>query len=388
MIGFPIVTAVTNWLFGNQGHILLLFGIMALSVPFFFDEKKENLLLGAYVIVVAMLGYWFGNTPVFDQSGYPFVNRIFVAINVFVTVVVIVVMVRILNQENLRFQREIARQRDHLSEMNQEVTNQNEALLSSSRLIERKNKTITDSIRYAQRIQSALMPAPGELQDRFPDHFLLYQPKDIIGGDFYWQETVPDGVYLAVADCTGHGVPGALMSMLGANLLSQIVLGGTRDPDQVLTQLDLYIRRQLRQDKATSDIRDGMDISLCYLSDQTVQIASAQRPVLLQHQDQSWHTIKGDKNPIGSGVYAAKNFTCHTFPRKEIKGIYLYTDGCTDCFDEQNTKKIGRKRWTNWLMETAHLPAPVQGEALQERLHRWRGSTPPIDDLLALHLRI
>jgi serine phosphatase RsbU (regulator of sigma subunit) len=368
--------------------------LLGMAVPFFFDTNREMWGLGSYVLLLGVSSFWFGRHPIAVQDTATI--DAFSTLNLITGIVLIVVFVRILQQENMAFENniiqqntllgqqkeEIEAQRDQLSEMNHEISLHNQSLNESNTTIAQKNKTITDSIRYAQRIQTAIMPSPEEFKRFFPQSFIIYKPKDMIGGDFYWAEKVGDVVFWAVADCTGHGVPGALMSMLGANLLSQIV-AHTQEPLQILEALDASIRKQLRQDVAGSDIRDGMDIAICRLDAQHLQFASAQRPVVLSSKGQLV-VVKGSKNPIGSGIYEHKTFSTHTFARQEIQGIYLYTDGCTDLFDATNTCKLGSKRWLQWLEESSSLPLPQQEEVLRQKIAAWAGHTAPIDDLLSV----
>jgi serine phosphatase RsbU (regulator of sigma subunit) len=398
VVTFSIMLALMSLYFGRVSYVLVMFTLMGMSVPFFFEGKREIWGLGLYVMGIGLLAFWYSKTPIIVQD--PQEMEVFAILNLVLGIFIMMVFVGILQRENTAFENSIIRQhallgqqkeeieaqRDQLSEMNHEISQHNLSLHESNLTIAKKNRMIEDSIRYAKRIQAAVMPSEAELGRLFPHSFVIYKPKDIIGGDFYWAEAMGDAAFLAVADCTGHGVPGALMSMLGANLLSQIV-ADTQEPAQILEALDAHIRKQLRQDAAGSDIRDGMDIAVCRFDAQGLRFASAQRPVVVA-TTAGLQCVKGDKNPIGSGVYERKTFTTHAVPREALQAVYLYTDGCTDLFDAANRKKIGQKRWLQWLEETAALPIGRQAQDMEARIAHWAGDTPPIDDLLLLGVRV
>jgi serine phosphatase RsbU (regulator of sigma subunit) len=302
--------------------------------------------------------------------------------------------------KTLEFQKEeIEAQRDNLSDMNraisqqaEEISAQRDDLERKNNLVEKKNKTITDSINYAKRIQLALLPSVEQIKHFLPESFIYYRPKDIVSGDFYWFEAVEVPhkkeplLFLAVADCTGHGVPGAFMSMLGATFLSQIVTDTKiYEPSQILAELDARIRRQLRQDENDSDLRDGMDIGLCMIDREhrTVHFSAAQRPLIVVRHGEIIE-IKGDKNPIGSGAYEEKSFTPHRVVLEPHDTVYMYSDGMTDQFNAANNKRYGSRQMKEFLVHLSENPVAYQYEKLSNNLKEWQGQTPQTDDMILI----
>lgn len=377
IVPYPILICGVAWHYGTASQILLVFIQLAMFVPFFFYKKKEVVFLTFYVLLFAIIAYFTEYSPILlDNNRNSLDDKIESLINIISTITSVVLFCYFLIKENKQFE--------------DSIIAQNKEILKKSNIIEMKNDIITESINYGKRIQDAMMPPHQEITNKFPKHFLIYKPKDIVGGDFYWEEdTKEGGICVAVADCTGHGVPGALMTMLGINLLSEIIThSNIYRPDEVLNELDKRIRKQLRQNEKNTEIKDGMDIVFCHITPHKLLVSSAQRPILIHLANHEWHEIKGDKNPIGSGFYDSKKFTLYEFEKDLVRGIYLYTDGCTDIFDAEDKKKLGNKNWVTWIKETCHLDPPSQGKAIQEKLNLWAGNTPPIDDRLIWHIRL
>lgn len=257
--------------------------------------------------------------------------------------------------------------------------------------IEVKNKEITDSIVYARRIQSALLPVPGLLEEKFKEHFLLYLPKNIVSGDFYWMSGPVNGDLNArvvvVADCTGHGVPGALMSMIGSMLLNQIVNErGIGEPSEVLEQLDVNLHIALKTNK--QDNRDGMDVSaaLVNFSSGEIIISSAMRPVwVYRNAEKQLIDIPPTKRSIGGYAdHETVPFISSRTILNSMDRVYLFSDGFADQFGGEKGKKMMVRNFKSLILETINLDLHHQGKALADRFNQWRGPHEQVDDVTVL----
>ncbi len=259
--------------------------------------------------------------------------------------------------------------------------------------LEKSNNDIKDSIRYAKRIQSSILPSLTELTKVFDESYIYYRPKDIVSGDFYWHRVLNKCTIVAAVDCTGHGVPGAFMSMLGASLLNEIVeTRGITQPDKVLELLNAGVRKALNQDKQSGISKDGMDLALLtYYPDLSkVQFSGAKRP-LYHFSGPSLNVIKGDKKSIGGGnAHKASNspYELHELEVQPGDSFVLFTDGFPDQFGGPENRKFMTKRFKELLAEIQHLPYEVQSTKLDEAITQWRGSSKQIDDILVIGLKV
>jgi PAS domain S-box-containing protein len=256
--------------------------------------------------------------------------------------------------------------------------------------IQAKNKKINDSINYAQRIQSAILPDNDLIRKLLPDSFILYKPRDVVSGDFPWFMQVGDNIYLAAVDATGHGVPGALISLIGYFLLNDIVRSRKiEDPGKILDALDAGVTSTLRQDEEGSKTKDGMDISLCKinLKDRTVEYAGAHRPLYYMSEGELTE-IKGDRFPIGGGTF--KNQTDFTSTKIEIKpgdAVYYCSDGFPDQFGGPDNRKFGPRRLREIITSQSSNSMPVQKLVFEEAWMEWMGETKQTDDMLLIGIR-
>ena len=276
---------------------------------------------------------------------------------------------------------------EEINQINAEVTTQRDNIISQKELIEKKTKQITDSITYAKRIQKATLVSSEMLAMILPNSFIFYQPKDIVSGDFYWVEKHKENIFFAVADCTGHGVPGCLMAIIGVNMLHQIVKEmNISNPAEALTMLDKKVIALLKQDK-TSELKDGMDIAFCQLKQENDQqrlyFASAQRPLYLIRNNELTE-YKGNKLPIGNAFYEEKTFEYKTIDLQKGDLVYIFSDGITDQFDSTDTKKYGSKRLKSFLIAMQNIDITHQEKLIQQEIHQWQGKTNQTDDMLLL----
>lgn len=264
-------------------------------------------------------------------------------------------------------------------------------LAQRTRELAEKNKDITSSIEYAKRIQQAILPPLDEIQKHLPGTFILYLPKDIVSGDFYWFGEKDNKVVIAAADCTGHGVPGALMSMIGHNLLNQIVLEqGITQPATVLNHLNTMVQTVLKQAISNIDTTDGMDIALCCIDKNAgeLQYAGAYRPLVIINKDKLTK-IDADKKPIGgSQTGLARNFKNHTHKLEKGDTLYMFSDGYADQFGGPSSKKFMLKRFMDMLLEIKDLPTEKQEKQLFDALQSWKGSNEQVDDILVIGISI
>jgi len=264
--------------------------------------------------------------------------------------------------------------------------------LAANKKIDHQNKSIKSSINYAQRIQEAMLPKPDLQKKLISDSFILLKPRDIVSGDFYWFSEIkswysPD-VIIAAADCTGHGVPGAFMSMIGMNALNSIVGSGIAEPDQILYELNKNIQSALQQEKTGNN--DGMDIALCiYRKEKSIlEFAGAKNP-LVYIQEGKLTQIKGDVHPIG-GSKRNHEFTYrkHKVPIEETTIVYLFSDGYRDQFGGKDGTKFLTKNFNKLLLEIHEKPMEEQKQILDQRIEDWKGKNPQTDDILVIGFKL
>jgi serine phosphatase RsbU (regulator of sigma subunit) len=250
-------------------------------------------------------------------------------------------------------------------------------------LLNEQNEQIKDSITYARRLQDAILPS--NLNELLPDSFILFKPRDIVSGDFYWVEKTENGVYFAVADCTGHGVPGAMVSMVGNSGLNQVIFEKeTVETNEILDELSDFVESTFT--KTGENVKDGMDMSICRLNGSVLSFSGAQNPIY-HVRDNKLNEYKGDKQPIG------KHSNRSAFTKKEIelqKGdlIYLFSDGFADQFGGPKGKKFKYKAFKELLLKTQHESMNRQREILDEAIKDWMGRLEQLDDICVMGVRI
>ncbi len=253
--------------------------------------------------------------------------------------------------------------------------------------IEEKNKSITDSIRYAKNLQEAILPSTETILRLLPESFVLYKPKDIVAGDFYWVETHNDLLFFAAADCTGHGVPGAMVSVVCSKALQGAVFQyGIVEPGAILDKATELVLETFARNK--NEINDGMDISLACWNPQTRELkwAGAYNPLVVIDSEATT-IIQADKQPVGR-MEKRKPFTTHVLSLKEKTVLYLFTDGYADQFGGEKGKKFKQKNLLERLQKIAHRPIQEQQETLEQEFTNWKGEMEQVDDVLILGVRI
>jgi len=280
--------------------------------------------------------------------------------------------------------------------LEEKVAERTQDLQLQKEMVEHKNKEIVDSIKYAKRLQQAILPPLQVVEENLPSSFILYKPKDIIAGDFYWMEKVsePDGserILFAAADCTGHGVPGAMVSVVGANGLERCVKEFMlHKPAEILDKLtDLVIKTF---DTFEEEVKDGMDIALVSIDreNKILQYAGANNPLWVVRQDiegLELIEVKADKQPIGKFDYR-KPFTNHTIQLKEGDCIYLFTDGYADQFGGPQGKKFKYKTLKDLLMSLYHSNMKMQEIKINEAFEEWKSEYDQVDDVCIIGFRV
>lgn len=293
-----------------------------------------------------------------------------------------------ISARTLRKQKE--RLEEIVTERTAEVVEQKHQLEEQKIDLEVAYKGIQDSIHYSQRIQQAILPTPAEIKRIVPESFVLFFPRDIVSGDFYWLAEKADLKYIACVDCTGHGVPGALMSMVGNTILNQIIIEkNITAPDQVLNHLHIGVRQALKQDVG-GDTRDGMDLSLIVIDGNKSQLvyAGANRNLWIIRGGKLLET-KADKFPIaGSQQEVERRFTAHTIPLQKDDAIYMTTDGYADQFGGPRGKKFMVKQLTRVLLDIHAKPMQEQKLIMERNFFAWKSELEQVDDVLVIGIKI
>lgn len=316
--------------------------------------------------------------------------------------------IKIINEQNA----ELEQQKEEISAQKEEILTQRDEAITQKDKIENQNKQITASIHYAERIQQAALPLKNTLDNAF-ENFILFRPRDIVSGDFYWfREVKKDGKNLNIivaADCTGHGVPGAFVSMLGMSLLNEIV--GARKitkSNEILNVLRAEIKKSLHQRGKSMEQQDGMDISLVVIdkenkeidysgannslyvcANKTTNFLEKNKKIRIIENDSTNKLIeiKPDKMPIG--IYSfEKNFTAIEFHYSDNDIIYMFSDGYIDQFGGENRQKFMSKRFKQLILEISDKSISEQNKILSKTLDKWKGSNEQLDDILVMGIKL
>ncbi len=283
-------------------------------------------------------------------------------------------------EEDLNF---IMKQGDKIAEQKVKMKKQRD-------LVTEQKTKITNSIIYAKRIQSAVLPPNKFVQHLLSEHFILYKPKDIVSGDFYWIKQINKKTLIAAADCTGHGVPGALMSMLGITFLNEITNKNQNlTAGEILNELRGHIISSLRQTGKVGESRDGMDIAICIIDkdNKVLEYAGANNPLYLIRNNELI-TYKADRMPIGMHRKAKDTFTNHSIDLKKDDRIYIFSDGYVDQFGGDDGRKYLSKNFKQILLDNHQKSFPEQKRILEDNFESWKGNRKQLDDLLVIGFKI
>jgi serine phosphatase RsbU (regulator of sigma subunit)/F0F1-type ATP synthase assembly protein I len=275
-------------------------------------------------------------------------------------------------------------------ERTEEVVKQKEEIEVKTKELELLFKQVTDSIHYAKRIQVAILPPNNLVKEILPQSFVLYKPKDIVSGDFYWIDKKGDWSYFAAVDCTGHGVPGAFMSIVGYNLLKDILKTTDRvEPSIIMDMMNDGVAHTLHASTSEEQTKDGMDMTLCAINYKTLelQFAGAFNPLYIIRGNELMQ-YKADKFPVGMFVGAKQNFTNTKIQLQKGDTIYIFSDGYADQFGGPRGKKFMAGNFRNLLVETSKMPIENQKVILNQTIEEWRGNLEQVDDILIIGVTV
>jgi len=255
--------------------------------------------------------------------------------------------------------------------------------------ITKQKKDITDSIVYAQRIQNAALPPEDFIQSILPEHFILFKPRSIVSGDYYWISQIEDKTVIAVADCTGHGVPGAFMSMLGISLLNQMVSNSKlKHANEILDEMRENVKKSLRQMDKNSETRDGMDMVLMIFDfkNNTLEYSGAYNPIYILRNNELIE-LSADRMPIGIHLKEERKFTLQTFDFLKNDMFYAFSDGYFDQFGGQTSRKFMSRQFKELVLKINTESMSKQKELLIGALETWKGKHDQVDDILVMGIR-
>lgn len=273
----------------------------------------------------------------------------------------------------------------YLVKWNKEKKAKNEQMQIQKAIVEQKNEEILASIQYAKRIQTAILPHKKVVKEYLPESFILYKPKDVVAGDFYWMEHVNGKVLFAAADCTGHGVPGAMVSVVCNNGLNRSVReDGLTNPGQILDRTREIVVQEF--EKSEDDVKDGMDIALCSLEGNVLEYAGANNPLWIIRKGELLET-KADKQPIGK-FDEPQPYTSHRFDLLQGDIIYIFSDGYADQFGGEKGKKFMKANFKELLLSICDLPMVEQSRLVDEAFEEWKGKFEQVDDVCVMGVKI
>lgn len=299
--------------------------------------------------------------------------------NFFIVVVILAILLLLLSYRSHRIKRKA----------NILLEKQKLEIEEQKKIVDEKNKQINDSINYARHIQSSILPLEDELKNSFKSYVLYYKPKDIVSGDFYWHIALPEKVFFAIADCTGHGVPGSIMSMIGNILLNEIVMEKKiYEPANILNTLNKLVKLTLRQqgENLSNHVKDGMDISLCMFDKNSNKLvySGANIPLYVVHPSGEIRVFKPDKNAIGGYTDDLNCFTQTEVIMEKNEWAYLFSDGIIDQFGGEKNKKYTIKRMKDLFLEMLLLTPGEKLKAIENAHITWQNNYEQTDDILLL----
>jgi len=332
--------------------------------------------------------------------------------NKFITMMIVAIVLGVLALFFIVRSYVISRRVNHkLNDLNKALKLHKDEIFLQKTIVEEKKKEMTDSINYALNIQRSLLPPLRNFNQYLPESFILFRPKDIVSGDFYWiEQLTQQKIMFTVVDCTGHGVPGALMSVIGVNQLNKIIKENKiSSPDKVLEHLDQGVTQSLRQHQHENVSHDGMDLALCLLDKETntVHFSGANNPLwiitknvdnpaiapytkgnLYKKDHFSLVEITPDKKSISSPYKTDSGFKLHSIQLSKGDTLYIFSDGFADQFGGNNAKKFKKSKFKELLVGISAQPMPEQKNAILKAFEDWKGSFEQIDDVCVMGVKV
>jgi serine phosphatase RsbU (regulator of sigma subunit) len=310
-----------------------------------------------------------------------------VLIFVFILTLVLYRQYRVQNKVN----QALNEQKNAINQQKIEIELQKENIEKANTILAEKNNQIVDSLEYAKRIQLSLLPDGNLLKKKFSGSFIWYLPKDIVGGDFYWYSENKDSICIVVMDCSGHGVPGAFMTVLANTLLNRRAYEMKRvdTPNNILTYLDKNVKKELNQQGIQLSAFEGIDLAVCIIDTKThrLKFSGAKIP-LYYYSNRKLNHINGNRQSIGGGNNTSKKFDVSTINLKQGDIIYLATDGFQDQFGGEKGKKFMKIHFKNLIKSIAELPMEEQNEKLVSVFHNWKDFNIQTDDILVVGIQV
>jgi len=388
----PALTAFRKGSEFSEPFLLPSFKIL-LVISHYLQNYLQNLLiyftsLSNTYFLLDILPYFNDLKKLFDHNGW-LVLLDEIAIIIFALFLIYKWRIYFLNRQRKDLEHLVEESASEISNKNEEILAQKEEIVRQQAKVKEVFEELTDSIKTAQRIQQSFLPPDEEIKKYLPDHFVLYLPKDIVSGDFYWLHVKYDKIYIAAVDCTGHGVAGAFMSIIGGNLLKQIVIENpTHNAGEILQQLSAELISTLHQDSGKESSNDGsMDMSLCIIDidENLIHFAGANNPLYIIRNAEIVQ-IQCDKRSIG----LQKNAKPFTFSNTVLEiqptdKYYLFSDGFASQFGGENgEQKLKFTRFRELLLKTAELTFAQQKTTIHRELKAWQGITEQTDDIMLL----
>lgn len=310
---------------------------------------------------------------------------------VFAVIAVVFMVVMFVRYRTYRLMKDKADLEQLVLDRTVEIQEQKTEIERSRDEIAKYAKDITDSIKYAKRIQKAIFPAWRDVQDILPESFVFFQSKDLVSGDFYFADKIGDKIIFCAVDCTGHGVPGGFMSIVANNLLQQAIRQvGLTKPSEILAYLNHGVTNTLHQTYEESSVKDGMDIALCCWNQKTnvLEYAGAYNPIYI-FRDGELIEVKGDRFPVGAFVgEEIRQFSNHEIPLQKGDMIYVFSDGYADQFGGPNGKKFMIRRFRSLLTDIHKESVDRQYDLIAKQLKNWKGNLEQVDDIVVMGVRI
>ncbi|TAL67505.1 MAG: hypothetical protein EPN88_07460 [Bacteroidetes bacterium] len=403
---FAILVVAFHYMMKGSLNSFFFFIPILLTIIFYDKKSSYIILVLLNLAIMYVITFWLFKYSQLFKIPDPDSPGLFIYfMNFTITYIIVFVITVHFKAEKIRSERNLIEKNSLLESQAVKITVQRDEIIKREIELEVKNTNITDSINYAKNIQTALLPRHELLDDILPEHFILLKPRDIVSGDFYWFTYIENLSVIAAVDCTGHGVPGAFMSMLGSAFLNEIVNKEyITHPGVILRRLRKEVIRSLHQKGESSESKDGMDISLCVIDNENMklQFAGANNPLYivrkkdarapgdyrkLEDGENVLYEVKADRMSV-SVSYSMNNFNNHEIDFLRGDMIYLFSDGYADQFGGPRGKKFSYSNFRKLLLENSSAPLEVQKQKLETNFEEWKGNLSQVDDIIVLGIRL